>query len=71
MEAIGRLTGGIAHDFNNLLTAILGNIDLAVNRLGNVEERVSRNLNSARDASRRAATLVNRLLAFPASTRSR
>jgi two-component system, NtrC family, sensor kinase len=64
MEAIGRLTGGIAHDFNNLLTAILGNIDLAVNRLGNVEERVSRNLASAREASRRAATLVNRLLAF-------
>jgi two-component system NtrC family sensor kinase len=64
MEAIGRLTGGIAHDFNNLLTAILGNIDLAVIRLGNVEERVSRNLASAREASRRAATLVNRLLSF-------
>ena len=64
MEAIGRLTGGIAHDFNNLLTAILGNIDLAVTRLVGVEERVARNLNSAREASRRAATLVNRLLAF-------
>ncbi len=64
MEAIGRLTGGIAHDFNNLLTAILGNIDLAVTRLGKVEDRIVRNLTSARDASRRAATLVQRLLAF-------
>jgi two-component system NtrC family sensor kinase len=65
MDAIGRLTGGIAHDFNNLLTAILGNIDLVMNRLGrDVEDRISRNLTSARDAARRAATLVNRLLAF-------
>jgi signal transduction histidine kinase/ActR/RegA family two-component response regulator len=64
MEAIGRLTGGIAHDFNNLLTAILGNVDLAVLRLGEADERVKRNLASAREASQRAVTLVNRLLAY-------
>src|SRR5712691_8577708 len=64
MEAIGRLTGGIAHDFNNLLTAILGNVDLAVLRLGNANERVQRNLASAREASQRAVTLVNRLLSY-------
>ena len=64
MEAIGRLTGGIAHDFNNLLTAILGNVDLALLRSGSAEERVRRNLASAREASQRAVTLVNRLLSY-------
>ncbi|MGE3149111.1 MAG: ATP-binding protein, partial [Pseudorhodoplanes sp.] len=64
MEAVGRLTGGIAHDFNNLLTAILGNIDMASKRLSDGDERVRRLLGSARQASDRAATLVQRLLAF-------
>ena len=64
MEAVGRLTGGIAHDFNNLLTAILGNVDLAMRRLGDGDERVKRSLGSARQASERAASLVQRLLAF-------
>ncbi len=64
MEAVGRLTGGIAHDFNNLLTAILGNVDLALRRLGDGDERLKRSLNSARQASERAASLVQRLLAF-------
>jgi two-component system, cell cycle sensor histidine kinase and response regulator CckA len=30
MESIGTLAGGIAHDFNNMLTAILGNVQLAL-----------------------------------------
>jgi two-component system NtrC family sensor kinase len=64
MDAVGRLTGGIAHDFNNLLTAILGNIDLALRRVSGDNDRVHRSLTSAREASQRAATLVQRLLAF-------
>ena len=64
MEAVGRLTGGIAHDFNNLLTAIIGNTDLAIRRLGNNDGRVERSLNAAKDASQRAAALISRLLAF-------
>ena len=64
MEAVGRLTGGIAHDFNNLLTAILGNVDLALRRIPDSDDRVRRLLNSARQASERAATLVQRLLAY-------
>ena len=51
MEAVGRLTGGIAHDFNNLLTAILGNVDLALRRIPESDERVRRLLNSARLAA--------------------
>jgi two-component system NtrC family sensor kinase len=63
MEAVGRLTGGIAHDFNNLLTAIMGNLDLALRRLEG-EERVRSWLGNARIGAERAATLVQRLLAF-------
>ncbi|TMJ01235.1 MAG: response regulator [Alphaproteobacteria bacterium] len=63
MEAVGRLTGGIAHDFNNLLTAIMGNLDLALRRLDG-PERVRGWLANCRQASERAATLVQRLLAF-------
>src|SRR5947209_2422727 len=63
MEAVGRLTGGIAHDFNNLLTAIIGNLDLALRRLDG-PDRVRGWLANSRKASERAATLVQRLLAF-------
>ena len=64
MEAVGRLSGGIAHDFNNMLTVILGNIDIASRRIGEDNPRIQRLLDSARQASERAATLVQRLLAF-------
>ena len=64
MEAVGRLTGGIAHDFNNLLTAIIGNIELALRRNSSEDARVANSLNAIRQASMRAATLVQRLLTF-------
>jgi two-component system NtrC family sensor kinase len=64
MEAVGRLTGGIAHDFNNLLTAIIGNVELAQRRNNATDERVGRSLAAIRQASSRAATLVQRLLTF-------
>ena len=63
MEAVGRLSGGIAHDFNNLLTAIIGNLDLALRRVP-AEDRVRAWLSNCRQAAERAATLVQRLLAF-------
>jgi two-component system NtrC family sensor kinase len=61
---VGRLSGGIAHDFNNVLTVILGNIDMAARRFGSDNSRLEQLLDSARQASQRAATLVQRLLAF-------
>ena len=63
MEEIGRLTGGIAHDFNNLLTAIIGNLDLALRRMEG-QDRVRTWLGNCRQAADRAATLVQRMLAF-------
>ncbi|HEV2564052.1 MAG TPA: ATP-binding protein [Microvirga sp.] len=64
MEAVGQLTGGIAHDFNNLLTIIVGNIELLQRRLPEGNERLLRAADHAMEATRRAATLTQRLLAF-------
>ena len=65
MEAVGQLTGGLAHDFNNLLTGISGSLELLQARLaqGRVAE-VDRYVNAAQGASKRAAALTHRLLAF-------
>ena len=62
MEGLGKLTGGIAHDFNNLLTVIIGSIDMAQSLALDAKSR--RLLASALKASRSAATLTQRLLAF-------
>ncbi len=63
LESLGILAGGIAHDFNNLLTGILGNIDLAMRRLGS-DEKAQGWLNNAIKASRRAQELTQQLLTF-------
>jgi signal transduction histidine kinase len=63
LEAIGRLTGGIAHDFNNLLTIVIGNLTLAMGRIGqNSSTRPL--LQSALQAAERGGALIQRLLAF-------
>jgi signal transduction histidine kinase/ActR/RegA family two-component response regulator len=65
MEAVGQLTGGIAHDFNNLLTGIIGSLDLLQVKLrqGRTTE-IDRYVAAAQGASKRAAALTHRLLAF-------
>ena len=65
MEAVGQLTGGIAHDFNNLLTGIIGSLELLEVRLrqGRTSE-LHRYVAVAQGASKRAAALTHRLLAF-------
>lgn len=63
MEAVGQLTGGVAHDFNNLLGVILGNLELALERL-DPEGEQARRVERAVDAARRGASLTHRLLAF-------
>jgi PAS domain S-box-containing protein len=65
MEAVGQLTGGLAHDFNNLLTGIIGGLEMvqtrvAQGRLNDLERYVT----AAQGASKRAAALTHRLLAF-------
>ena len=63
MEAIGNLTGGMAHDFNNLLGVVVGNLELARERLGD-DEDLQELVSEALDAAWRGADLTRRLLAF-------
>ena len=65
MEAVGQLTGGLAHDFNNLLTGIAGSLDLLSKRVaqGRIND-LDKYIIAALGASKRAAALTHRLLAF-------
>ena len=65
MEAVGQLTGGLAHDFNNLLTGITGSLELLQKRVaqGRIND-LDRYIIAAQGASKRAAALTHRLLAF-------
>ena len=67
MEAIGQLTGGIAHDFNNLLGIILGNLELIEMSLPS-NERLQKQLDSAKSAALRGSVLTRRLLNFSHQT---
>ena len=65
MEAVGQLTGGLAHDFNNLLAGISGSLELLHTRVAQGRYAdVDRYLLAAQGASKRAAALTHRLLAF-------
>ena len=64
MEAIGQLTGGIAHDFNNMLAIIIGSLDLAARRLARGDHAIEKYLASGQEGARRAASLIQQLLAF-------
>ncbi len=64
MEAVGQLAGGVAHDFNNLLTAIGGYADFALERTGDSDPRLRRDLREIARAADRAAALTRQLLAF-------
>lgn len=65
IEAIGQLTGGLAHDFNNILAGIAGSLEMMKTRLaqGRVGE-LDRYIVGATGATKRAAALTQRLLAF-------
>ncbi len=63
MEAIGQLTGGIAHDFNNMLLAIIGNLELLGDHIGE-NGAARKSLDVAFRAAMSAADLTQRLLAF-------
>ena len=60
MEAVGQLTAGVAHDFNNMLAVISGNAELLGDELGKENPQLS----ALFRATRRAADLTQRLLAF-------
>ena len=68
LESLGLLAGGIAHDFNNLLAAIMGNLDLALMALPK-ESPVRDDLLAAGVSTRRAAELIQQMLAFSGQSR--
>ncbi len=63
MEAVGQLAGGIAHDFNNLLCVLQGHAELAKDQAQRNPELLQ-HLQIIEETSRRAASLIQRLLAF-------
>jgi PAS domain S-box-containing protein len=65
MEAVGQLTGGLAHDFNNLLAGISGALELMNKRFeqGRLSD-MNKYMTAAQSATKRAAALTHRLLAF-------
>ncbi len=63
MEALGTLSGGIAHDFNNILQVIEGYAILLLERNVGTEVDLSE-LEHIVGASKRAAALITKLMAF-------
>jgi two-component system cell cycle sensor histidine kinase/response regulator CckA len=63
MEAVGQLAGGIAHDFNNLLTTVLAANELLSAELS-PDTPHREDVETIRQAARRAAELTRNLLAF-------
>lgn len=65
MEALGQLTGGIAHDLNNMLQGIVLPLQIIRQRIGQGrQDEAGKYIEQGLAASRRAAALTQRLLAF-------
>ncbi len=64
MEAIGQLAGGIAHDFNNMLAGIMGAAQLLKFANKSLDEKGRKLVEMILDATKRAAELTAKLLAF-------
>jgi PAS domain S-box-containing protein len=63
MESVGRLAGGVAHDFNNMLSAILANVDFALEQVSPTGQ-LREDLEQIRTAALHSADLTRQLLAF-------
>jgi PAS domain S-box-containing protein len=63
MESVGRLAGGVAHDFNNMLGVILGQVEFALEKIGENHD-LSAGLKEIQTAARRSADLTRQLLTF-------
>jgi PAS domain S-box-containing protein len=63
MESLAVLAGGIAHDFNNLMTAVLGNLELALEQVP-PDSLLKQLLNDASASAARGADLSRQMLAY-------
>jgi two-component system cell cycle sensor histidine kinase/response regulator CckA len=64
LESLGLLAGGIAHDFNNLLVGVMGNADLLLETLTDLDPAVQEGLVTIKDAAHDAADLTRKLLVY-------
>ncbi len=63
LESLGVLSGGIAHDFNNLLAIIIGNLELATDKIDPSSQAID-NIEKAMSAAERSASLTKQMLAY-------
>jgi PAS domain S-box-containing protein len=70
LEAIGAMAGGIAHDFNSVITAILGYGELARSAAPD-STTLKRYMGSVLSAANRAKALVDQILTYSRSARSK
>jgi len=63
LESLGVLAGGIAHDFNNLLMGVLGNADLAIDKI-RPDSPAFADIEEIMKTSRHASDLCRQLLAY-------
>jgi two-component system cell cycle sensor histidine kinase/response regulator CckA len=63
MESVGQLAGGVAHDFNNMLSVIIGNAELAMDKLAPGDPLFA-DIQEMIGAARRSADLTRQLLGF-------
>lgn len=70
VQAVGALAGGIAHDFNNILTALLSQLDLALD-FADLPAPAREHVVHAQTSGRRAAELISRLQTFSRQTQTR
>jgi signal transduction histidine kinase/CheY-like chemotaxis protein len=68
LETVGMLAGGIAHDFNNILAAVLGHASLLEGEV--IDAGARRRVRAIVDSSRRAAVLVEQMLAYAGRSRT-
>lgn len=63
MESVGRLAGGVAHDFNNMLGVIIGNAELAMERVTS-DDPLHDALRAILNAAGRCAAVTRQLLGY-------
>lgn len=63
LESLSVLSGGVAHNFNSLLTAIMGNAELAMEKLSE-ESPAFRNLQKIETSAGTAAELAQQMLQY-------
>ncbi|PRQ07794.1 hybrid sensor histidine kinase/response regulator [Enhygromyxa salina] len=74
LETVGMLAGGIAHDFNNILSGILGQASMLAAESNDpsalTRASATRRIEAIAHSSRRAAILVEQMLAYAGRSRT-